>query len=94
MVTLFCGVGTSGTHRERLVVATGFGWRRMLAVGSSGGRRLASVVPAASHEKGERLGTVDGGEGWLAAGITENGVAAVQGTGGGERFESAQLRPA
>jgi hypothetical protein len=53
----------------------------------SGGRQLATLVPTASHEKGERLGTVDGGEGWPAVVITENGAAAKQGTGGGEKLE-------
>jgi hypothetical protein len=42
----------------------------------SGGRQLAALVPTASHEKGERLGTVDGGEGWPMVVITENGAAA------------------
>jgi hypothetical protein len=58
-------------------------------VGSSGGRRLASIVPAVSHEKGEHLGTMEGGEGWPAVAITENGAAAEQGINGGENFEFA-----
>jgi hypothetical protein len=57
----------------------------------SGDRQLASFGLAASHEKGEHLGTVDGGKGWSAAGITENGATAEQGTGGGENLKYGWL---
>jgi hypothetical protein len=78
VVTQFHGVGTPGTHCG------------MPVVGSSGGRRLASIIPAASHEKEELLGTVEGGEGWSAAVITDNGTVVEQGIGGGENFKSMQ----
>jgi hypothetical protein len=90
--TLFCSEGTPGAQRERLAVAAGFGWQRMPAVGSSSGRRLASIVPAASRKKEECLGTMEGGEGWPVVAITKNGAAAEHVIGGGENFKSAQLR--
>jgi hypothetical protein len=65
-------------------------WSRPVMRGS-GGWQLAALVPTASHKKGERLGTVDGGEGWPVVVITENGAAAKQGTGGGEKLEYGQL---
>jgi hypothetical protein len=57
----------------------------------SGGRQLAALVPAASHEKGECLGTMDGGEGWSAVVIIENGATAEQGCGGEEKLEYGRL---
>jgi hypothetical protein len=53
----------------------------------SGGRQLADLVPAASHEKGESLDNMDGGKGWSTVMIIENGVAAEQETGGEEKLK-------
>jgi hypothetical protein len=53
----------------------------------SDGHQLAALFPAASHEKGERLGTANGGEGWSVVVIIENGAAAEQGTGDGEKTQ-------
>jgi hypothetical protein len=57
----------------------------------SDGHQLAALFPAASHEKGERLGTANGGEGWPVVVIIENGAAAEQGTGNGEKLKYGWL---
>jgi hypothetical protein len=64
---MFCGWGLTRWVRRRW---GGPGRLSRLAMRGSGDRQLASFGLAASHEKGEHLGTVDGGKGWSAAGIT------------------------
>jgi hypothetical protein len=86
-----------GHHDGEETAASPFcndGVLRAVEGGGFGDRRLASVLPAELHKKGECLGTVDGGEGWLAAAITKNGAAVEQGTDGGERWEPRWLEAA
>jgi hypothetical protein len=80
------------THQVGAAMAGRPGWRSRWAMRSFGGRQLAALVPTASHERGEHLGTVDGGEGWPMVVITENGMATEQGTGGGEKLEYGRLK--
>jgi hypothetical protein len=67
-VSLFAAAGLRTLTRKGLVVMGCFGWWR------APGMRWFSV-PTASHEKGKRLGTMDGGEGWPVTTITKNGTA-------------------
>jgi hypothetical protein len=80
----FQGWGLTRSVRRR---RGGPGRRSRLAMRGSDGRQLAALFPAASHEKGERLGTANGGEGWSVVVIIENGAAAEQGTGDGEKLK-------